>query len=168
MSVSKLSIDEREVGDVTILVLSGQLVLDDGDLALRRRIHELVDRGRIKIVLDMAAVTYIDSAGVGMVVGKLKTVRERGGDMKLLNLNLRGLRVFGMTRLLFVFDTFETEEMAVKSFDFEARLRRSGWLDGTTRRGTACRGGCGDCLDSHGPRAGAVLTLLTFLFLPFP
>ncbi len=124
MSVSKLLIDEREVGDVTILVLSGQLVLDDGDLALRRRIHELVDRGRIKIVLDMAAVTYIDSAGVGMVVGKLKTVRERGGDMKLLNLNLRGLRVFGMTRLLFVFDTFETEEMAVKSFDFETRPGR--------------------------------------------
>ena len=124
MSVSKLSIDEHEVGDVTILVLSGQLVLDDGDLALRRRIHELVDRGRIKIVLDMAAVTYIDSAGVGMVVGKLKTVRERGGDMKLLNLNLRGLRIFGMTRLLFVFDTFETEEMAAKSFEFETRPGR--------------------------------------------
>lgn len=121
MAVSKLSIDEREVGDVTILILSGQLVLDDGDLALRRCIHELVDRGRIKIVLDLGAVTYIDSAGVGMVVGKLKTVRERGGDMKLLSLNMRGLRIFGMTRLLFVFDTFETEEMAVKSFEFDPR-----------------------------------------------
>jgi anti-sigma B factor antagonist len=121
MTVSKLSIDERDVGDVTILTLSGQLILDDGDLAFRRRIHDLVDRGRIKVVIDLAGVTYIDSAGVGMVVGKLKTVRERGGDMKLLNLNMRGLRIFGMTRLLFVFDTFETEEMAVKSFDFDPR-----------------------------------------------
>ena len=118
---SKLAIAERESGDVTILTLSGQLVLDDGDLAFRRKIHELVDRGRIKIVLDLAGVTYIDSAGVGMVVSKLKTLRERGGDMKLLNLNLRGLRIFGITKLMFVFDTFDSEAMAVKSFEFNAR-----------------------------------------------
>ena len=118
---SKLAIAERESGDVTILTLSGQLVLDDGDLAFRKRIHELVDRGRIKIVLDLAGVTYIDSAGVGMVVSKLKTLRERGGDMKLLNLNMRGLRIFGITKLMFVFDTFDSEAMAVKSFEFSAR-----------------------------------------------
>jgi len=118
---SKLAIAERESGDVTILTLSGQLVLDDGDLEFRKRVHELVERGRIKIVLDLAGVTYIDSAGVGMVVSKLKTLRERGGDMKLLNLNMRGLRIFGITKLMFVFDTFESEAMAVKSFEFKAR-----------------------------------------------
>jgi anti-anti-sigma factor len=118
---SKLAIAERESGDVTILKLSGQLVLDDGDLSFRKTIHELVDRGRTKIVVDLEAVTYIDSAGIGMVVSKLKTLRERGGDMKLLNLNLRGLRVFGITKLMFVFDTFNSEEMAVKSFEFDAR-----------------------------------------------
>lgn len=118
--MSKLNIAEREIGDVTVLNLSGQLVLDDGDLAFRKRIHELVDRGRVQIVLDLADVSYIDSAGVGMVVAKLKTLRERGGDMKLLNLNMRGLRIFGMTKLLLVFDTFETEAMAVKSFEFKA------------------------------------------------
>ena len=118
---SKLAIAERESGDVTILTLSGQLVLDDGDLAFRKRIHELVDRGRVNIVLDLADVTYIDSAGVGMVVSKLKTLRERGGDMKLLNLNMRGLRIFGITKLMFVFDTFESEAMAVKSFEFKVR-----------------------------------------------
>ena len=118
---SKLAIAERESGDVTILTLSGQLVLDDGDLAFRKRIHELVDLGRIKIVLDLADVTYIDSAGVGMVVSKLKTLRERGGDMKLLNLNLRGLRIFGITKLMFVFDTFDSEAIAVKSFEFKSR-----------------------------------------------
>jgi anti-sigma B factor antagonist len=114
---SELAITEREAGDVTVLTLSGRLVLDDGDLAFRKRIHELVDRGRTKIVLDLGAVTYIDSAGVGMVVGKLKTVRERGGDMKLLHLNARGLRIFGVAKLMIVFETFDSEAMAVKSFE---------------------------------------------------
>jgi anti-sigma B factor antagonist len=113
---SKLAIAEREAGDVTILTLSGQLVLDDGDLSFRKRIHELVDLGRTKIVVDLAGVTYIDSAGVGMVVSKLKTLRERGGDMKLLNLNLRGQRIFGVTKLMSVFQTFDSEPNAIKSF----------------------------------------------------
>jgi len=113
---SKLTIEELEFGEVTVLRLSGQVVLDDGDLVFRKRIHELVDRGRNKIVLDLSAVDYIDSAGIGMIVGKLKTVRERHGDMKLLKLNARGIRVFGITKLVFVFETFENEEQAVKSF----------------------------------------------------
>ena len=118
---SKLSIDERESGDVTLLTLAGQLVLDDGDRIFRRRIHELVERGRIKIVVNLGGVTYIDSAGIGMVVAKLKTLRERGGDMKLLNLSTRGLHVFGITRLVFVFETFEDEGQAVKSFEFKTQ-----------------------------------------------
>ena len=119
--MSRLKIDEREFGDVTVLQLSGQLVLDDGDLVFRKRIHELVDRGRSKVVLDLAGVDYIDSAGVGMIVGKLKTVRERGGDMKLVRLNPRGLRIFGITKLLLVFESFDDEDKAVKSFAFKVR-----------------------------------------------
>ena len=118
---SKLSIDEREAGDVTVLTLTGQLVLDDGDLVFRRCIHDLVDRGRVKVVVNLAGVTYIDSAGVGMVVAKMKTLRGRGGDMKLLNLNTRGLHLFGITRLVFVFETFDSEELAVRSFAFNPR-----------------------------------------------
>jgi anti-sigma B factor antagonist len=118
---SKLSIDERDAGDVTVLTLSGQLVLDDGDLVFRRRIHDLVERGRFKVVVNLGGVTYIDSAGVGMVVAKMKTLRERGGDMKLLNLNTRGLHLFGITRLVFVFETFESEDLAVRSFAFNPR-----------------------------------------------
>jgi len=113
---SRLIIDEQEFGDVTVLTLRGQILLDDGDLVFRRKIHELVDRGRVKIVVNLADVDYIDSAGIGMVVGKLKTVRERGGDMKLLNLNTRGQRVFGITKLVFVFETFDNERAAVNSF----------------------------------------------------
>ena len=113
---SKLTIEEREFGDVTVLILRGQILLDDGDLVFRRKIHELIEKGRVKIVVGLSEVDYIDSAGVGMIVGKLKTVREKHGDMKLLNLNTRGQRVFGIPKLVFVFEVFDSEEAAVKSF----------------------------------------------------
>ena len=121
MAESKLSIVERESGDVTILELSGQILLDDGDLAIRQRVHDLADRGRTKLVVNLAAVTYIDSAGVGMLAGKLKTLRERGGDLKLLNLTSRGQRLFGMMKLHLMFETFDDEAMAVKSYGFQVR-----------------------------------------------
>lgn len=119
MAASKLTIDERESGDVTILTLTGQMLLDDGDLAFRQRVHDLIDRRRTKILLELGGLTYIDSAGIGMVAGKLKTLREQGGDMKLLHLTTRGQRVFGMAKLLLMFETFDSEDPAVKSFAFK-------------------------------------------------
>ena len=118
---SKLAIGEHDSGDVTVLQLSGQMLLDDGDLAFRKVVHDILERGRVRIVLDMADVTYIDSAGVGMIAGKLKTVRERGGDMKIARLSTRGQRVFGMAKLLLMFEVFETEADAIKSFMFDVR-----------------------------------------------
>ena len=116
MAESKLTIEERQVGDVTVLVLNGQILLDDGDLALRKRIHDLVDRGFAKVVLDLGGVSYIDSSGVGMVVAKLKTLKERGGDMKLLHLDRRAESLLGMLKLLILFETFQDEAEAVQSF----------------------------------------------------
>ena len=121
MPESKLTIAERETGDVTILTLTGQILLDDGDLAIRSHVHALMDRGRLKIIVDLGGVTYMDSAGVGMIAGKLKTLRDRGGDMKLLNLTTRGQRLFGMMKLQLLFETFDNEDMAVKSFAFNSR-----------------------------------------------
>jgi anti-anti-sigma factor len=121
MAESKLSILERESGDITILVLSGQILLDDGDLAIRLKVHDLVDRGRIKLVLDLGGVSYIDSAGVGMLAAKHNMLRERGGDMKLLHLTTRGQRVFAIAKLLLLFETFEDEALAVKSYGFQSR-----------------------------------------------
>ena len=118
---SQLTIAEHEVDDVTVLTLTGQMLLDDGDLAFRKRIHELIDRDRVKIVLQLAGVTYIDSAGIGMIAGKLKSVRERGGDMKLANLSTRGQRIFGMAKLFLMFETFDTEAEAVRSFASQTR-----------------------------------------------
>ena len=116
MAESKLTIDERQAGDVTVLLLSGQMLLDDGDLAFRKRIHDLIDRGFAKIVLDLGGITYIDSSGVGMLVAKLKTLKERGGDLKLLNLNRRAESLLGMLKLLILFEAFQDEAAAVRSF----------------------------------------------------
>jgi anti-sigma B factor antagonist len=69
-----------------------------------------------KVVLDLGDLTYIDSSGVGMLVAKLKTLREKGGDMKLLNLNRRAESLLGMLKLLVVFETFQDEAAAVRSF----------------------------------------------------
>ena len=121
MAVSKLSIFEHDHGDVTELVLTGQILLDDGDLAFRARIHDLLDRGRTKVLVDMGGITYIDSAGIGMLAAKLKTVRERGGDMKLVHLTTRGQRVFGMAKILLIFETFEDQAAAIKSFEISVR-----------------------------------------------
>jgi anti-sigma B factor antagonist len=116
MTESKLTIEERHNGDVTVLVLTGQMLLDDGDLVFGKRIRELVDRGISKVVLDLGGVTYIDSAGVGMLVAKMKTLKDRGGDIRLLNLNRRAESLLGMLKILFVFETFQDEAAAVRSF----------------------------------------------------
>lgn len=102
---------------MTLLVLTGQIVLDDGDLAFRRCIHDLIDRGETKILVDLAGVTYIDSSGVGMMAAKLKTVRDKGGDIRLIRLNSRGHRLFSVAKLHTAFEIFDDEAMALRSFE---------------------------------------------------
>ena len=116
MAESKLTIEERLAGDVTILALTGQMLLDDGDLAFGRRINDLIERGLVKIVLNLGGLTYIDSSGVGMMAAKLKRLKEKGGDMRLLHLSARAESLFGMLKLLLVFETFQDEAAAVRSF----------------------------------------------------
>jgi anti-sigma B factor antagonist len=114
--VSKLQIEERLIDDVTVLVLTGEMLLDDGDLAFRRQIEAVVKSGRVKILVDLAGVTYIDSSGIGMMSAQLKAVRQRGGDIRLLRLNPRGQRLFGLLKLRSIFETFENEALAISSF----------------------------------------------------
>src|SRR5262245_33676559 len=121
MSDSRLHIEERQTNGVTILILAGEILLDDGDLAFRRRIHDLVERGRVQILVDLADVTYIDSSGVGMMAAKLKTVREKGGDMRLMRLNSRGHRLFSVAKLHTAFEIFQDEAMALRSFELRPR-----------------------------------------------
>ncbi len=111
-----MTIDERNVGPVTILALSGRLVLDDGDALLRQRVDDLVGRGRLKIIADLTALDYVDSAGIGVLIAKYLSVRRKGGDLKLLRLSLRTHHALEITHLLTVFEAFESEEDAVRSF----------------------------------------------------
>ncbi len=110
-----LQISERAVEGITILDMQGRFVLDEVDL-FRRRIEELIRQKRVRIVLNLKDITYIDSAGVGMMVGKYLSVRRHGGDIKLLRLSPRSQRVMTITRLLTVFEAFDSEEQAIASF----------------------------------------------------
>jgi anti-sigma B factor antagonist len=111
-----MQIDERKVGDVTILDLKGKMTLGDGDELLRGKINSLLQAGQKKLVLNLGDVPYIDSAGLGEVVRTYTTVSRQGGALKLLNLTKRIQDLLAITKLLTVFETFDTEAEAVKSF----------------------------------------------------
>jgi len=119
MAASKLDIQERDAGDVTVLTLTGEITLDDGDLLFRRHVHDLLDRGRNRILVDLGGVTIIDSSGVGMMAAKLKTVREQGGDLKLMRLTNRSRHLLGLLKLRTVFDVHEDEATALKSLSWK-------------------------------------------------
>jgi anti-anti-sigma factor len=109
-----ITLDPR--GEVTVLHLAGRLVLEDGDEVFRDAVNGLVAENRISLVADLAEVSAIDSAGIGVLVGRFLSVRRRGGDMKLANLTARSHRVMTITQLLDVFDCFDSTEEAVESF----------------------------------------------------
>ena len=119
--VSKLTIAERPEGEIAIVSLAGEITVDNGDIAFGRYIDALIARGRVKIVVNLAGVTYIDSAGVGMMVAERKMVGEAGGVMKLSNLSARSYHLLAMMKLKLVFDIFDTEEAAVRSFQWGLR-----------------------------------------------
>ncbi len=112
-----MEITEHVVGDVTVLALKGRFVLEEGENPFRECIEALVRQGRIKIVLDMREVTYLDSAGLGVLVGKYVSVHRRGGNIKLLLVTPRSEHILEVTKLTRVFEMFESEEAAVHSFD---------------------------------------------------
>ena len=112
-----MKIAEAQVGDVTILRLSGRLELEEGDLVFRDYVNRLVAEGRVKIVLDLKNVTRIDSAGIGMLVSKYLSTRNRGGTIKLLHLTRRSDHLMDITRLATVFEIFGEEVDALRSFE---------------------------------------------------
>jgi anti-sigma B factor antagonist len=111
-----MKLTERAAGDVTVLTLDGRLVLEDGDTLLRDRVNDLIGRGRLKVVLNLKDVTYIDSCGIGVLIAKLVSLRNKGGDLKLVHLSPRSYRVLEICKLEEVFECFEAEESAVASF----------------------------------------------------
>ena len=118
---SKLQINESEQSGIAVVALAGELTLDDGDLAFGRYADQLIAAGKLQIVLDLSDVTYIDSAGVGMLVAKSKRVAERGGSIRLARLTPRSHHLMGMLKLKLVFEVYEDIEAAIRSFTWRAR-----------------------------------------------
>lgn len=108
----------REVSHVSIVDVHGRIVLGDEIGTLRDAVHDLVAKGKKKIVLNLAEVDYIDSSGVGELVGSYTTVRNAGGELKLLNLTQKVHDILNVTKLYTVFDVKDDEFTAVKSFDY--------------------------------------------------
>jgi anti-sigma B factor antagonist len=115
-----MQIEERTVGDVIVLDLKGKVTLGQGDELLKDKVNSLVNQGHKKIVLNLAEVPYVDSAGLGEIVRTYTTVSRQGGSMKLLNLTKRITDLLAITKLLTVFETFEAEADAVRSFSASA------------------------------------------------
>jgi len=111
-----MQIEERLVGDIKILDLNGKMTLGEGDELLRDKVNSLVHQGHKRIILNLEGVPYIDSAGLGEIVRTYTTVSRQGGKLKLLNLTKRIEDLLSITKLLTVFETYDAEEAAVKSF----------------------------------------------------
>jgi anti-sigma B factor antagonist len=112
-----MQIAERTAGNVVVLDLSGQITITKGDQLLKDKINSLVHQGNKKILVNLAGVTHVDSAGLGELVAAFTTVTKAGGGMKLVNLTTKLRDLLAITKLLTVFDTFESEQEALKQFN---------------------------------------------------
>jgi len=113
-----MTISTREVSHVTIVDINGRITLGDETGLLRDTVRQLIAQGKKKIVLNLANVDYMDSSGVGELVSSFTTVRNAGGELKLLALTKKVQDVLYVTKLYTVFDIKDDEFTAVKSFDY--------------------------------------------------
>ena len=114
--MAELDVNERQAGDVTILDLTGEVRLGDSSVALRDSVRKLADGGKKKVLLKLAGVKYIDSSGIGELIANYTTISRQGGQLKLLNLTDRIQNLLVITKLLTVFDSYDDEAEALKSF----------------------------------------------------
>ena len=114
--MSNLNIKERQVGDVTILDINGNLRIGEESIALRKTIRRLSEEGKKQILLNLAHIAYIDSSGLGELVAGYVSLRRSGGQIKLLHLTQKVSEVMMITKLLTVFDAYEDESEALESF----------------------------------------------------
>jgi len=112
-----MQLSERRIGDVVVVDVSGKITLGDGsDQALKDKMRSLVQQGHTRLLLNLGDVSYVDSAGLGEIVQSYATVNKNGGALKLLNVTKRLKDLLSITKLLTVFETFDSEPEAVTSF----------------------------------------------------
>ena len=111
-----MQIAERETGAVTVLDLSGKITLGEGDALLKDKLHSLLHQGKKSVLLNLAEVNYVDSAGLGALVSAYTTVTREGGSLKLANVTRKLQDLLSITKLLTVFETFDSEDEALRSY----------------------------------------------------
>ena len=114
--MAELDIKERQAGDVTVLDMDGKVTIGEGSVALRGAIRRLLEEGKKKILLNLAKVGYIDSSGIGELVSSYTAIGKESGQLKLLNLTQKLQDLLTITKLLTVFDVYESEDEALASF----------------------------------------------------
>jgi anti-sigma B factor antagonist len=111
-----VKISTRQVDGVTVLDMSGRITLGEGSVQLRDHVRDLLSKGQKHILLNLGDVTYIDSSGIGELVSAFTTVKNQGGELKLLNLTRKVHDLLQITKLYTVFDVKDDEASAVASF----------------------------------------------------
>ena len=111
-----MKIEVRTVGDVKILDCSGKITLGEGTMSIRTTVKELLDGGSKKVLLNLGDISYIDSSGIGELVGSFASAANREAKLKLLNLTNKIQQLLAIAKLMTVFETFENEEAALASF----------------------------------------------------
>ncbi|HKC62658.1 MAG TPA: STAS domain-containing protein [Pyrinomonadaceae bacterium] len=114
--MAELNIKERQAGDITILDMDGKVTIGEGSVALRTAIRRLLEENKKKILLNLGKVGYIDSSGIGELVSSYTAINKEGGQLKLLNLTSKLKDLLGITKLLTVFDVYESESDALSSY----------------------------------------------------
>ena len=111
-----MKLSTRKTGNVIIIDIEGKVVLGEGDVEVKKAVDDLLNRGNKKFILNLSKVPYIDSAGLGEIIRCYTTLRRSGGNFKLLSPNRRIVDLLTMTKLLDVFDSYDSESAAVASF----------------------------------------------------
>jgi anti-sigma B factor antagonist len=111
-----LALTERQIGAVTVLDLVGKLTIDHDAQRLKDKINSLIQQGRTQIVLNLTDVSYIDSGGLGQLVASYGSVAKTSGGLKLLGVSKRNHDLLSITRLVTLFDAYDSEKEAVESF----------------------------------------------------
>ena len=115
--MAELNIAERQAGDITILDMDGKVTIGEGSVALRTTIRRLLGEGKKKILLNLGRVGYVDSSGIGELVSSFTAVNKEEGSLKLLNLTQKIQDLLAITKLLTVFDVYDSEADALSSFE---------------------------------------------------
>jgi anti-sigma B factor antagonist len=110
----KLSI--RKIKDIVVIDVEGKIVLGEGDVEIKQTVNNLLQKGNKNVIMNLAKVSYLDSAGLGEIMRCFTALRRDGGNLKLVSLNQRIIDLLSITKLLNVFDIYDSESAAIKGF----------------------------------------------------